>query len=107
MEQLLEAKQLYLKYRARVDAEAARNGEPPYKYEYKYLMEQLEKMPGEPGLVREPIQRHGIQKSTEELTKGRSFLPDDAPRPSAEEMRRVTIVPKDIKLARRIRGERA
>jgi len=91
-EHLLEAKQLYRKYRAIVDAEAARHGEPPYKYEYKYLMEQLEKMPGERGLVREPI---------------RPVRLPDAPPLSAEEARRVTIVPKDIQLARRIRGERA
>lgn len=42
-EQLLNARKKYLEYRAAVDAEAARNGEPSYKYEYAYLMAQLEK----------------------------------------------------------------
>ena len=44
-EQLLDARKQYLEYRAAVDAEAARNGEPPYKYEYDYLVAQLEGMP--------------------------------------------------------------
>jgi|SaaInlV_125m_DNA_1040241.scaffolds.fasta_scaffold20176_2 hypothetical protein len=42
---LLDARQQYLKYRAAVDAEAMRNGEPPYKFEYDYLVAQLEGMP--------------------------------------------------------------
>ena len=106
--QLLDARMKYLKYRAEVDAEAARHGEPPYKYEYKYLMEQLEKMPGEPGFEWEPKK---IQKSTEELVKKKPFqrlvreLADDLP--PDEQPPRVTIVPKDVQLARRIRGERA
>ena len=72
---LLDARQQYLKYRAAVDAEAARNGEPPYKYEYDYLVAQLEGM---------PVYEDPVKKILE--------------RP---------ITPKDIQLARRIRGERA
>ena len=33
------------KYQDEINAEAARNGEPPYKYEYDYLVAQLEGMP--------------------------------------------------------------
>jgi len=48
------AKRKIQEFQNEINAEAARNGEPPYKYEYDYLVAQLEGMP----VYEDPVKKY-------------------------------------------------